>query len=219
MSAPEATNSVASSPKFHQDRSAYAAALAGWFASQRPAAGDVSVSGIDIPAATGFSNETVFFAVDWTEAGTSHHQRFVARIEPGTGALFPAQTAACAVSVHVQYRAMEVAGRHGVPMCPLLGYEPDASILGRHRVQRVWPPCPPVQVAGLHVRPHRDPGAESAALFAPLLGGDAVDAPVGFANQRAVVLADRDVKEDRTVIRGLEWFGAGEVARQGVIGG
>lgn len=131
MSGPASMASVASSPKFHQDRSAYAAALARWFSSRRTAAVDVRVDGINIPAATGFSNETVFFDVDWTEGGVARQERFVARIEPGTGALFPMQTDACAVSVHVQYRAMEIAGRHGVPMCPLLGYEPDASILGR----------------------------------------------------------------------------------------
>jgi aminoglycoside phosphotransferase (APT) family kinase protein len=131
MTAPSGVEQVSNAPKFHQDRSSYAAALERWFATRRTDAVDVRVSGIDIPAATGFSNETVFFDVDWTERGTAHHERFVARIEPKTGALFPAQTAACAVSVHVQYRAMEVVGRHGVPMCPLIGYEPDPSILGQ----------------------------------------------------------------------------------------
>jgi aminoglycoside phosphotransferase (APT) family kinase protein len=35
------------------------------------------------------------------------------------------------VSVGVQYRAMEIAGRHAVPMCPLVGYEADPSVLGQ----------------------------------------------------------------------------------------
>jgi aminoglycoside phosphotransferase (APT) family kinase protein len=121
---------VSNSPKFHRDRSGYGPALERWFAAQRPAASDVRVGGIDIPSATGFSNETVFFDVDWTESGASHHERFVARIEPGTGAIFPTQTPECTVSVEVQFRAMQVAAAHGVPMCPLLGYEPDASVLG-----------------------------------------------------------------------------------------
>ncbi len=122
---------VSNAPKFHKDRSGYAAALASWFARQRADASDVTVGGIDIPSATGFSNETVFFDVDWTEDGQHHHERFVARIEPPTGALFPAQTPECSVSVAVQYRAMELAGRHGVPMCPLIGNESDPSVLGQ----------------------------------------------------------------------------------------
>ena len=122
---------VSNAPKFHKDRSAYASALATWFPRQRPGATDVAVSGIDIPSATGFSNETVFFDVEWTEDGEARHERFVARIEPPTGALFPMQTAECAVSVGVQFRAMELAGRHGVPMCPLVGYEPDPTVLGQ----------------------------------------------------------------------------------------
>jgi len=122
---------VSNAPKFHKDRSAYASSLATWFPRQRPGATDVAVSGIDIPSATGFSNETVFFDVEWTEDGEARHERFVARIEPPTGALFPMQTAECAVSVGVQFRAMELAGRHGVPMCPLVGYEPDPTVLGQ----------------------------------------------------------------------------------------
>ncbi len=122
---------VSNAPKFHKDRSHYGPALEQWFAKQRPAAADVRVSGIDIPAATGFSNETVFFDVDWSEGAVAHHERFVARIEPPTGALFPAQTAACGVSVEVQYRAMVLAAAHGVPMCPLVGYEADPAVLGQ----------------------------------------------------------------------------------------
>jgi aminoglycoside phosphotransferase (APT) family kinase protein len=123
---------VANSPKFHKDRSAYVEALRSWFARQHPEASEVKVGDIDIPAATGFSNETVFFDVDWSEDGQARHERFVGRIEPPTGALFPAQTAECAVSVGVQHRAMVTVAEHGnVPMCPLVGYEADSSVLGQ----------------------------------------------------------------------------------------
>ena len=131
MTAAHSLEQVSNAPKFHKDRSSYGVALQQWFARQRPAANDVTVSGIDIPAATGFSNETVFFDVDWTEGGAAMRERFVARIEPATGALFPAQTAHCAVSVEVQFRAMQLVGAHGVPMCPLVGYEPDPAVLGQ----------------------------------------------------------------------------------------
>ena len=120
----------AGSPKFHQDRSHYGAALDTWFRTQRPAAEDVRISNIDIPVATGFSNETVFFDAAWREGGTEQEQRFVARIEPGTGPLFPAQTPELTVSVDVQHRAMTaVSGVAPVP--PLLGYEPDPAVLGQ----------------------------------------------------------------------------------------
>jgi aminoglycoside phosphotransferase (APT) family kinase protein len=122
---------VSNAPKFHKDRSGYGEALRGWFAGRHPEATDVKIGDIEIPSATGFSNETIFFHVDWREGGGSHHERLVGRIEPPTGALFPAQTPACAVSVGVQYRAMQVAGRYGVPMCRLVGYEADASVLGQ----------------------------------------------------------------------------------------
>jgi aminoglycoside phosphotransferase (APT) family kinase protein len=125
------TDNVSNAPKFHKDRSGYGPALERWFSSKRPDASEVSVGGIDIPSATGFSNETVFFEVDWTEGGVGHHERFVARIEPPTGALFPMQTGECTVSVGVQFRAMELAAANGVAMCPLVGFEPDPSVLGQ----------------------------------------------------------------------------------------
>src|SRR5579883_3111727 len=89
---------ASNAPKFHKDRSGYAVALERWFAAHRPGAGNVRVGGITIPSATGFSNETVLFEVDWTEDGRAHHERLVARVEPPTGPLFPPQTADCSVS-------------------------------------------------------------------------------------------------------------------------
>jgi aminoglycoside phosphotransferase (APT) family kinase protein len=124
-------DAISHSPKFHRDRSGYADALRDWMARQLPGAEHVVVGDVDIPSATGFSNETIFFDVDWDDSGGSHHERLVGRIEPPSGALFPTQTVACAVSVELQHRVMGIVGDHGVPMCPLLGYEPDASVLGQ----------------------------------------------------------------------------------------
>jgi aminoglycoside phosphotransferase (APT) family kinase protein len=122
---------VPNAPKVHKDRSGYGAALQQWFGRRRPWASNVRVGGVDIPLATGFSNETVFFEVDWTEDGRARHERLVARVEPPTGALFPIQTPACSISVEVQFRAMELAAKHGLPMCPLLGFEADPAVLGQ----------------------------------------------------------------------------------------
>ncbi|MDA8046063.1 MAG: phosphotransferase family protein [Actinomycetota bacterium] len=131
MNASTSMEQVSNAPKLHKDRSGYGPALQKWFEGCHPQAGDVRVGGVDIPLATGFSNETVFFNVDWTEDGRTHSERFVARVEPPTGALFPMQTRACSVSVEVQFRAMELVARHGVPMCSLVGFEPDPAILGQ----------------------------------------------------------------------------------------
>src|SRR5438309_4925184 len=103
----EPDDAVRSAPKFHVDRTAYADALKTWFERRRPEASNVAVSNIDIPVSTGFSNETVFFEVDWQDGG-AQHERFVARIEQEGGALFPEQTGECCIAVGVQHRVMQM---------------------------------------------------------------------------------------------------------------
>jgi aminoglycoside phosphotransferase (APT) family kinase protein len=120
-----------SAPKFATDRSHYAPALERWFARRYPDWTDVVIDDIDIPVATGFSNETVFCTVARTVDGARGAERFVVRIEPTGGALFPVQTPSCAVSVEVQHRAMATAGAHSAaPVPAVVGYESDVDILG-----------------------------------------------------------------------------------------
>ena len=95
---------IATAPKFFVDRSAYGPALEGWIGRTVAGAHDVTISDLHIPVATGFSNETVLFTAHWTEQNGPHEERLVARIEPASGALFPTQTAAAAVSVGLQYQ-------------------------------------------------------------------------------------------------------------------
>lgn len=132
MTAP-VDESVSAAPKFHKDRSGYAAALRTWFERQVPGAERVEIGDLEIPVATGFSNETVFFTARWERDGAAHEQRFVGRIEPADGALFPVQNPATAVSVGLQYRIMEAIATNGAvaPMPPLVGFEPDAAVLGQ----------------------------------------------------------------------------------------
>ena len=119
-------------PKFHIDRSAYADKFATWLANRWPDAEQVSVSDIDIPVATGFSNETVFLTAHWVEGGVGHEQRMVARIEPTSAAIFPDQTEHTSVSVGLQYRIMDTVAQHSsVPITPLISYEPDPAIVGQ----------------------------------------------------------------------------------------
>jgi len=128
----ESSDDVSSAPKFHTDRSHYGPAFERWFTGRYPNRDDVAVTDIDIPVSTGFSNETVFLDLSWTESGETHTERYVARIEPTSGALFPAQTDQCAVSVQVQHRAMEAVGAHcPAPVPDLLGYEADTSFIGQ----------------------------------------------------------------------------------------
>nr|NIR38810.1 phosphotransferase family protein [Actinomycetota bacterium]NIS33446.1 phosphotransferase family protein [Actinomycetota bacterium]NIT96898.1 phosphotransferase family protein [Actinomycetota bacterium]NIU20571.1 phosphotransferase family protein [Actinomycetota bacterium]NIU68338.1 phosphotransferase family protein [Actinomycetota bacterium] len=114
------------------DRRHYGPALEQWFGRRFPDRADPTVTDIDIPVATGFSNETVLFAMAWTEEGVERSDRFVARIEPTGGALFPPQTPQCTVSVEVQHRAMEAVRDHGsAPVPELLGYEADPAVIGQ----------------------------------------------------------------------------------------
>jgi aminoglycoside phosphotransferase (APT) family kinase protein len=125
-------NDTSSAPKFHADRSHYTEALTSWYRRRFPERNDLTITDLEIPVATGFSNETVLFTARWTEDGQSRAERQVGRIEPTGGALFPTQTPACAVSVELQHRAMATVAAHtDVPVPPLLGFEPDPGVLGQ----------------------------------------------------------------------------------------
>src|SRR6056297_2297674 len=87
----------AGAPKHHVDRSHYGDRLQAWMADHLDAdVGSVTITDLDIPVATGFSNETVFFTVRWADGNDPQEERFVARIEPADGGLFPVQTPATA---------------------------------------------------------------------------------------------------------------------------
>jgi len=114
-----------------RDPGSYQLALQAWMRAQNPAAEALEVHDVDMPQATGFSNETVFFTARWRERGESCQQRYVARIEPEGGGLFPVQTPACRHSVVLQHRIMRaVEAIGGLPIPPLLSLEEDPSVLG-----------------------------------------------------------------------------------------
>ncbi len=122
---------VSDAPKFRTDRSHYRAALESWMAKAFAGRAGLAVTGIEIPVSTGFSNETVMVDLAWRSGGAERQERCVVRIEPADGGMFPPQTPHCSVSVAVQYRVMEAVARAGVaPVPPLLGYEPDPTVLG-----------------------------------------------------------------------------------------
>ena len=113
------------------DPETYRESLDAWMKTQMPEALDLQVHDVDMPRSTGFSNETVFFTASWSEGRAARSERYVARIEPNDGAIFPIQTPACQVSVGLQHRIMSCVGNTGVaPVPPTLPYEPDPGVLG-----------------------------------------------------------------------------------------
>ena len=101
-----AESKLPSAAKFRTDRSHYRAALERWMRGAFASRQNLEVTGMEIPVSTGFSNETVILDSAWTEDGSDHTERYVVRIEPADGGMFPPQTPHCAVSVELQYRAM-----------------------------------------------------------------------------------------------------------------
>ena len=124
------TSGISSAPKFHVDRSHYGAALQEWMTAALGA--KTLITDLEIPVATGFSNETVMFNATRPDAPAP--TRYVARIEPHDGGMFPVQSPGCPLSVELQYRVMRAvrdARLKSTPIPRMIGYEPDTAVLGR----------------------------------------------------------------------------------------
>lgn len=114
------------------DPDRHRASLEQWLRAQMPQAENLRIPEMEMPAATGFSNETVVFDATWSEGGEPVQRRFVARIEQEDGGLFPEQTPDCAISADVQQRIMRVVAERGVAPVPhVVAYASDPAILGR----------------------------------------------------------------------------------------
>ena len=88
-----------------RDPESFRDALEAWMRRQRPDATGLRVGDVDMPRATGFSNETVFFTASYREGGEARSERLVARIEPRDLGIFPVQTSPESdVSVGLQHR-------------------------------------------------------------------------------------------------------------------
>lgn len=117
-------------PKFHLDRSQYGEGLLTWFKDAHPSHRNVAIGEIDIPVATGFSNETVFFNITSDTDDGPHNGRYVARIEPEDGGMFPVQTPECEISVALQQRVMKTVQTHSDVPIPTIGGLKSKSYLG-----------------------------------------------------------------------------------------
>lgn len=114
------------------DPETYRESLDAWMQTQVSEAENLRVHDVDMPRATGFSNETVFFSTTASVAGVASTRKWVARIEPPDGGLFPVQTKECGISCEVQHRIMNAVRETGVvPIPEMLPFEKDLAVLGR----------------------------------------------------------------------------------------
>src|SRR2546430_592508 len=112
------------------------------------------------PAATGFSNDTLLFELEWTEDGRARRQGMVVRIEPIGFTVFPAY------DVGQQFRIMQRLGETtDVPVPPMYWLEErTAGLRARFflmgRVEGRLPPHnPPYHPAGRTTRNRPAPRA------------------------------------------------------------
>ncbi len=104
--------------------------LAAWLAPRVGATGPVRVVDVS-PPTTGYSAETVIFAVSYGTSGGPRHRRLVLRAETPDPAVYPAQVDGLDVEIEIQRRVMEgVGGASSVPLAPILGGDPGPDAIG-----------------------------------------------------------------------------------------
>jgi len=183
-------------------------AFSGWLAERVGEA--VTLQPFSTPGHGGFSNETYITSATWD--GVQHG--LVLRMAPAGGGIFPDY------DLDQQANVLEaLAARTEVPVPPVLGREPDASVLGRPfyvmaRVDgRIPPDRPGYQFEGWV---KNAPPAEQArvldaglAMLARIHGVDVDDAGLGFLD-RPEHGADAIEQELGYWRAYLDWAGAGE---------
>jgi aminoglycoside phosphotransferase (APT) family kinase protein len=101
------------------------AALTDWLGTKLSGAEGLRVSGLDVPAGGGFSNETVFFDGSWRDRGSVRRRRMVARLQADGPGLYPVY------DIEVQFAVMRALERcSDVAVPTVLWIEQDASVLG-----------------------------------------------------------------------------------------
>lgn len=102
------------------------ATLTRWIAERLPGARGVAIENLDVPQATGFSNETILFDARYDLEGRAQRDEYVLRAQPQVWAVFPEIDV-----INQQYRTMDILGRHtDVPVAKMRWAEPDRSVLG-----------------------------------------------------------------------------------------
>lgn len=111
----------------------YQTVLARWLAQYWPQRSDIEVDPNAVqPVGSGFSATTLILPVRYEQAGERIEDKVVLRLEPPEEPTYPPQNRALTVEIELQYRVMSVLLSHSrIPLAPLIGYEADASVLGR----------------------------------------------------------------------------------------
>ncbi|MFF3505744.1 phosphotransferase family protein [Streptomyces sp. NPDC003247] len=100
-------------------------ALADWLAARMPRAREVTVGPVRVPGAAGYSGEILLCDAEWTEDGTTRRgEPLAVRVAPTGHRVHPEDR------WPEQVRLLQVLDGTDVPAAPLLGHEPDASVLG-----------------------------------------------------------------------------------------
>lgn len=131
-----------------EDAEATRSKLEGWFSKR--IGHTVTIPELNIPEATGMSNVTLLFDIQWQENGTQHTQACVGRLQPDIARpVFPSY------DLTEQYRVMASIGRNSdIPVPELLGLETDKSLLGvqfyimKHTQGRIPSDMPPYNMDG-----------------------------------------------------------------------
>ena len=112
------------------DNTALREPFEGWLAARWPEVTNLEVDEFESPK-SGFSAKTLFAPVRYERGGAVIEEKVVLRVENPEPAIYPAQAPGLDVEVEIQFRAMEaLAGTGRIPLAPLIGYEPDTSVLG-----------------------------------------------------------------------------------------
>lgn len=98
--------------------------LESWISNHR--GHTVKIPELNIPESTGMSNVTLLFDIEWSEAGESHSEAVVARLQPEIERpVFPDY------DLSLQYEVMDAVSRHSdIPVPVLRGLETDPALLG-----------------------------------------------------------------------------------------
>ena len=94
--------------------------LQDWLAARLPDSTNLVLDEPKFPEESGESSVTLLLTGQCAEA----QARFVCRMRPPASQVFDSH------DLQLQYRLMEIAAEAGVPVPALLGYEPDASLVG-----------------------------------------------------------------------------------------
>jgi aminoglycoside phosphotransferase (APT) family kinase protein len=107
-----------------EDSEATRKKLESWFSSRR--GHTVHIPDFKIPEASGMSNVTLLFDIEWREGDELHREPCVGRLQPEIARpVFPSY------DLTLQYEVMDSIGRNSdIPVPELLGLETDLSVLG-----------------------------------------------------------------------------------------